>query len=708
METSSDYWNYGERYAYDLFKRTRTVAGIEFTLPKKPNKEDIDGYGLRKEEQYFRPPDEKMVNRVNQKLRDGDELTDDESDFIDTQWYRRTFGYWFYNGGFLEYITGLHYFYISAHKIPITPPKGSKSKSRKKSLGLPLFSDADRDRFYWWEYGVEQNPRVFGGVEVTRRRSGKTHRGNVTNYDYASKLSDVFTGMQSKTGPDAKQVFKKLVNSWKHYPEYFKPVDVGDSDPQSSLRFKEPSKKDTKSQFKDYSKVLNSEITYQPAGETAYDGWDLVFYFMDEAGKTKEKEANVHTRWEVVKETLTDGSTITGKALITTTVEDMEKDGGKNLKKIWDESDLNNVNELGETTSGLVRIFCPAYYGYRGEDVGKVFVDEFGYSNIKAAKEFLEKRRANLKGPALTKFMRKYPFTVEEAFRSDNKHQIFPDYKIYEQLDYNSSLSASTVVRGNFEWKEGIEHSMVEWHPREDGRWLVSRLPAPDIRNKRIWDNRRGIFIPGNQEIYASGCDPFDHSLTTEHKKSSAASHVIERFNPMKPYHSHCFVSEYIYRQSDVHDFYDDMIKQCVFYGMQMLVENNKIGLINYMKRKGYIEYLMDRPHDTHTPSSKKQREKGIPLSGKEVRNNLLAQLDSYILHYVGVRDLADKTIENTYGLMYFDATLNDWLLFDPSKWTDYDATVSAALTVAATQKYISKETKKFDVGELISTIRRY
>ena len=709
MKSQSDYWNYGEKFSYDKFKRTRTIAGITFVLPKKPPENQVANYGLPKKEQRFYPPDQNMVEQINHKYQNGEEFTDYEIKFIETEWERRTNGYFFMNYGHLEYLSGLNYFYCSAWKIPVDATKEEKKRGvTKKRMEFPKFTDSDRDRFYWWEYGVERNPKCVGGVEVTRRRGGKTHRGNCTNYEMASRTPDVKTGIQSKTGMDGKSVFKKLVDSWKKLPEYYKPVDVGESDPGTALRFKEPAKKDTKSQYKNYSKVLNSEIYWQNAKEMAFDGWDIAFYFGDEVGKTKKKEADVSVRWEVVRETMSDGASFTGKALLTTTVEDMEKDGGANLKIIWDKSDPNQKNEIDQTESGLIRYFNPAYYGFRGDEGDKAFIDDYGYSNLRAAKEYLERRRNGVKGASLTSLMRKYPFTVEEAFRSDNKHQILPDYKIYEQKDYNAGLHEQTTITGNFIWHQGIENSQVEWYPTEEGRWKVYRLPAPELRNKRFHDKRRGWF-PGNTELYCSGCDPFDHSLTTDNRKSNGASHILEKFNLSDPFGSNCFVVEYIYRQPDVHYFYEDMLKQSIFYGTALLVENNKPGLINYFKNKGYGNYLMDRPLFTHTKFSKNnQKEKGIPLSGGEVRQSLIEHLESYIFQHVGERDFGDDVkIENTFGNMYFERTLNDWLVFDPGAWTDYDATVSSALTIIASKKYEVQQRPKKDVANILNAIRR-
>ena len=64
---------------------------------------------------------------------------------------------------------------------------------------------------------------------------------------------------------------------------------------------------------------------------------------------------------------------------------------------------------------------------------------------------------------------------------------------------------------------------------------------------------------------------------------------------------SNTFVSEYINRPPKADIFYEDILKQCVFYGCQVLVENNKIGLIKYFQNRGYENYLMERPENTHT-----------------------------------------------------------------------------------------------------------
>jgi hypothetical protein len=153
------------------------------------------------------------------------------------------------------------------------------------------------------------------------------------------------------------------------------------------------------------------------------------------------------------------------------------------------------------------------------------------------------------------------------------------------------------------------------------------------------------------------------------------------------------FVCEYIFRPPKADIFYEDMIKQCVFYGCPILVENNKIGIIKYFERRGYYEYLMDRPESTHTDFSKKQQTKGIPGSGVAVINAQAEAVATYIYDHVGL-----KPDTGEVGKCYFNRLLDDWSRFDINNRTKFDATISSSLALLASQKFvrIKEESPKF------------
>jgi len=693
------------------FNQKRKVGDLEFTLPKPPVKKKIANHDFPKEEQMFYPPDQEMVAVVSRKMREEIPLDEDEVAFVREEFRRRKEGYWFYNNGNVEYVTGLHYFYLSAWKIPVQKevmqPDGRVIP--KKFTGFPDFTDSDRDYFYFW-HECYMDPLCAGMVHVTNRRDGKTHRANCTNYEIVSRTKDVKSAIQSKTNPDGKMVFQKMVRCWQLLPEYYKPVDSGDSFPQSVLRFDEPAKRTTKTQVKDYSSVLRSEIFYTNSKEVALDGEDLVFSFQDEIGKTNPKEANVAERIAVVLECVADGTSITGKLLATTTVEEMEKKGGKECKDVWDNSDLTKKNALGQTNSKLYRYFKPADYGLRGKDENGVpFIDKYGYTDRKRAKAFLMKRRENLTGRALAAEKRKYPLTEQEAFLLESKNDVFPSQKIYVQINYNTELPAGMVRQGNFIWSND-EKTEVDFREDPFGKWLLAWTPPPEIRNQHR-RNKFGI-CPLHMQVSGSGTDPFDHRTTVDNKKSNAASYVFKGFDLMDRTMSDRYVCEYVARPDVPEIFYDDMCKQSVFFSNQMLIENQKPGLINYMRTNGFYNYVYKTKQSDYTMSTSQKFVDGISLSGDKAREALINKLVSYVYHNVGYVSIeAQEKLgfvpvrENLNGFCYFDNLLNSWLNFDINKWTDYDETVASGLAQLAVYpvKRNVRKTKKTDVGSFFT-----
>lgn len=52
----------------------------------------------------------------------------------------------------------------------------------------------------------------------------------------------------------------------------------------------------------------------------------------------------------------------------------------------------------------------------------------------------------------------------------------------------------------------------------------------------------------------------------------------------------------------------------CVFYGMPILVENNKPRLLYHLKNRGYRGYSMNRPDKQYIKLSKTEKELGVFL----------------------------------------------------------------------------------------------
>jgi len=1035
-----------QRYIYSKFERDREIDEISIHLPEPPPEDEIDGYGLPKEDQKFTPPDKTYIRELSYKISNEIERSQDELDFIDLQWDRREVGYWFYNNGNLEYITGLHYYYLTAWNIVRVEDveRRDGTMGKRKVSGLPTFTDSDRDYFYIWN-STSMDANCFGLIHITNRRDGKaldintkiptpkgwstmgelkegdfvfdskglptlvtyvtefqyerkcyqinfsdnthiiadedhqwiaynkvsrhninhpswkahkrivstkdmidkitvgknesnwsietclpvkynsksleipsyilglwlgdgtssrsdltsvdqqivdswteyaesldlkisvassitykavlkkrvgnqlnplkekldkikvlnnkhipkkylqssmsdridllqgmmdtdgcvmsnrrtfeycsksnllikdfkelveslgfkstlttkfnkkykktyfyvrfgfqgeimpfkltrkidsvvrersggwrtnhryirsivpvdsrpvkcitvdsedssylcgenfiithnTYRATATINELISRSPDSFGGIQSKTDTDGAKIFKKLIKSWKSLPEYFKPVDVGESDPGKRLEYRNPKKRSTKTQKKEYSEVLDSEINYGNAKEEYYDGDGLLIKFDDEVGKTEPRVADIHERYYISRECLADGADVTGKYLLTTTVEDMEKKGGKYCKKLWDEStiDSDSYRKTKQTESGIKRYFKPAYYGLRGSDKSEdgdetpTFIDEYGYSDIVKAEEYLIKIEKTLSGEKLISRRRKYPRNIKDAFMLSGKSDVFPSFKIIQQQDYNETLNDSIVRRGDFEWKDKSKNE-VEFFDNPKGFTEISWQPNSDEQNKCFLD-QRGFYAPGNIADGVIGVDPYDHKDTVDNKKSDAAGSYFKRFNINSPLTSNGFVMHYVGRRVNPDDFYDDMVKAAVFFGVQVLCENQKPGLINHMNREGYKNYIFTTKQSDYTKSSSKKRVEGVSMAGNMVRQQAINGLVSYIYKFIG--DISpeiqksefgwtdDEIMDNLHGHCPFESMLKDWIDFDANNWTVSDETVSSMIAL--------------------------
>ena len=655
---------------------------LNIVLPKRPRyNKDILFHDLPKSKQkWVRQDIPKALNR---------DTASNYVDYIDEEFRRRKEGLWFYNNGVPTYITGSHYMFIQWSKIDV---------------GYPDYRAANRTFFIFWE-ACKLDKNSYGMCFLKNRRSGFSYMASSEIVNLATQTYESRFGLLSKTGADAKVMFTdKVVRIYRNYPFFFQPIQDGSSNPRMELAFREPAKKITKNQKHiEKSEALNSSIDWKNTGDNSYDGEKLKLLVQDEAGKWVGQNS-IKKNWFVTQTCLVLGRKIVGKCMMGSTANKLQ-DGGAEFKDIFFSSDTFERNMNGRTESGLYKLFIPAYDNLEG------FIDEYGNSVITTpekpvmgvdemfidigAKTFLENKREGLKNDnsSLSEFKRQFPFTVEEAFRNDSQSCIFDVEKIYQQIDFNE-VNSGLTTRGEFVWKGGVPDSEVMWIPHKKGKFLISWIPEEGMRNNV--KSKRGKKAPGLSNILVAGCDPYDHDTTTDGRRSNAAAHVFHKFN-MASDASMQFVCEYINRPPKADIFYEDMIKMCVFYGCEILVENNKVGILKYFENRGYYEYLMDRPDSTHSEWSKgKQKTKGIPGNGAAVINAQAEAIATYIYDHVG-----ESSETGEMGRCYFNTLLDDWSRFEIDNRTKYDASISSSLALLASHKYI-REKKEIKAMPLV------
>ena len=693
-------YGYDEKYDIVVISKDGTVGdiininGINIALPSTPKK--IHKRSSKKNEQYWEVSEyPKQLQRIKSIFQWNESPKDFKSswvDYIEQEFDRRDDGYWFYNNGEPTYITGTHYMYLQWTKIDV---------------GHPDFREANRIFFLYWE-ACKADDRCFGMVYLKIRRSGFSFMSSAECVNTATLAKDSRVGILSKTGSDAKKMFTdKVVPISSNYPFFFKPVQDGMDKPKTELAYRVPASKITKKNMYDSEEDidgLDTTIDWKNTDDNSYDGEKLLLLVHDESGKWI-KPNNILNNWRVTKTCLRLGSRIIGKCLMGSTSNALEK-GGNNFKKLYYDSDPNNRNSNGQTKSGMYNIFIPMEWNMEG------FIDRYGMPVLdnpkkpvigingdkikQGAVEYWNNEVDSLKNDpdALNEYYRQFPRTESHAFRDESKSSIFNLTKIYQQMDYNDNLIRDKVlVKGSFHWKDGKKDTEVFWTPDNRGRFLISWIPNQKLQN-RI-DIVNGSKSPGNAHIGSFGCDSYDISGTVGGGGSNGALHGLTRFH-MDDAPVNEFFLEYVARPQTAEIFFEDVLMACVFYGMPILVENNKPRLLYHFKNRGYRKYSLNRPDKPTRNLSKTELELGgIPNSSEAVKQAHASAIETYIEKYVGLDVEGNYRPSDEMGSMYFSRTLQDWARFDINNRTKFDASISSGLAIMANQKHTFNDIKK-------------
>jgi len=703
-------WLYGYNPKYDVVVISRSgeiqdvieINGLKIALPKPP--QEVHSRSKNKADQYWEPFEySKELSRIKSIFQwhdTPDQFKSKWVDYIEQEFDRREYGFWFMNNGEPTYITGTHYMYLQWTKIDV---------------GHPDFREANRIFYIFWE-ACKADKRSFGMCYLKIRRSGFSFMSSSEGVNMATITKDARVGILSKTGSDAKKMFTdKVVPISNNYPFFFKPIQDGMDKPKTELAYRVPASKITKKnmyQIEDTElEGLDTTIDWKNTGDNSYDGEKLRLLLHDESGKW-EKPDNILNNWRVTKTCLRLGRKIIGKCMMGSTSNALDK-GGNNFKSLYMDSDPTKRNSNGQTKSGLYNLFIPMEWNMEG------FIDKYGAPVLRTPDEpvigiddeyidmgaidYWENEVESLSQDpdALNEYYRQFPRSESHAFRDESKQSIFNLTKIYQQIDYNDSLIMDHhLTRGSFHWKDGIKDSKVIWTPDRRGRFLVSWTPPPGLQNHVIKKNN-GKY-PGNEHIGCFGCDSYDISGVVVGKGSNGSLHGLTKFN-MAEAPSNEFFLEYIARPQTAEIFFEEVLMACVFYGMPLLAENNKPRLLYHFKNRGYRGFSMNRPDKVYNKLSKTERELGgIPNTSEDVKQSHAAAIESYIEKYVGMDLDGSFREQDDMGSMLFMKTLEDWAKFDISNRTKFDAAISSGLAIMANQKHLytpSKQKSKISIN---------
>lgn len=662
--------------------------GISFDIPKQPPKKEILGHDLPKKEQKWK--------RIELPEDFEDLPIEEQEAFAYEEDKKCTEGIWFMCNGVATYITGDHYFYLQWFKI---------------DTGYPDYRDRDRRWFYHW-YLCDKDEECFGQIYGKLRRDGYSFRVCSIMLNRARKTFNAKYGIISKTGDDAKEMFNKLINGVIDLVGFFKPQIQNAEDIKNDLWFKTPQKRVTNKNRKIKKELsLNTLMSWKNTKENSFDSTKQQILSCDEAAKFP-KDVNIEKWYNKGKTCLILGGRIIGKMLMGSTVNELEA-GGEGFMNIWEQSDYTEKTENGRTGSGLWRYFVPSYDGMEG------FVDEYGQSVIdtpetpvmgidgrmikKGAKQWIEaelkskKERGDM--VAYYEFKRQFPITERDMFitPADEKSAWDID-KIHQQIEHNDiCVIENTLHCGYFEWENGERDSKVVWKslPYEDQRVKHRFAWFPPIEDRNKFIIKGGKKAPANEHMGLFTLDPYAAVNTVDSKRQSkAASHAFKKFDMMSEKRlSDVFIGEYWNRLKDPLLVYDDMIKQCVYFGWALLPERNVKNCNDYFRNRDYHNYLMQAPamtQDEYISKKGKDEDAGLANTGGKTQQQLVEYLASYISNNIGVNERTGEM-----GYMPFNNTLKDWLAFDIGAWTKYDLTISSMLAVVGSRAFTNVKKPK-------------
>jgi hypothetical protein len=696
-------WIYGYDDKYDIVVISKNgqvgqivnISGLNIGLPPVPEK--VYKRSDKKSEQYWQREDLPRELSKIQSIFHWNEMPsqfkDRLVDYIENEFDYRERGFWFMNNGEPTYITGSHYMYLQWASIDV---------------GYPDFREANRIYWIYWEACRADN-RSFGMIYLKIRRSGFSFMASSECINVGTLARDSRVGILSKTGADAKKMFTdKVVPINSRLPFFFKPIMDGMDKPKTELSFRIPASKITKKNMynseEDTIEGLDTSIDWKNTEDNSYDGEKLLFLAHDESGKWLRPN-NIKENWRVTKTCLRLGSKIIGKCMMGSTSNALSK-GGSNFKDIYEDSSVLHRNANGQTKSGLYSLFIPMEWNMEG------FIDLYGMPVFNAPEEpiigvdkvlikngaidYWEAEVDSLKSDAdaLNEFYRQFPRTESHAFRDESKQSIFNLTKIYQQIDYNdSTIREHHTTRGSFHWRDGIQDSKVVWTPDSRGRFSVSWIPSKSIQNNVY--NRNGTAHPGNEHIGSFGCDSYDISAVVGGRGSNGSLHGMTKFH-MDEAPVNEFFLEYIARPQTAEIFFEEVLMACIFYGMPILIENNKPRLLYHFKNRGYRGFCLNRPDKLYNKLSKTERELGgIPNSSEDVKQSHASAIESYIEKFIGMDLAGNYRDSDEIGTMPFTRTLEDWAKFDINDRTKFDASISSGLAIMANQKHIYIPEKK-------------
>lgn len=625
---------------YVVINEDPALHPVYIKNPPRPPLHEIDGFGLPAKEQKFtyqifpkklqRLVDTcETIDKIWDTLENNQREYRSEIAWIKKQWQLRDTGYWFFCNGKPTHLVWWHYIYLNFWRFKTGGRPEYRDKNRKfyvgmyyayttteapvvDDKGLLVYDDVARRILKMRDTGMRT---MLGIAHPKERKEGASNMCLCAEYMEVITHTGVVGGIISMTGDHAKdKMFDDvMVAGWGQMPFFFKPRTTSNQNPDKEIAFNASRQRADKIKRVE----LGSSISYSPTAEsTLYDGGNNIWINVDESGKTTS--ADVFLRHKQLKPcvSLGNGANIFGFLTYPSTVGEMAGSGAPQFFKVCQDSHFQKRDISGQTKSGMMIIYFPAWEGLEG------FIGPYGESVIDTptpeqaayigksygAKEFLmNKREQLLKDNDIDGYneeVRLFPTKYMECFRTEDGEIGFNTQIINDRLD-DLVIDEKNLGRfGNFKWKHDKRDTEVYFEDDPKGRWFLTEYLNPDQTNRYII---RSMFVNGERQDqrfpieskYTSCADAFQFGKPKGTRLSLGGGAVLRDYDSMidggknvKDWITHNFVCTYLFRPLSQPEYLEDMLMQDIYFGAMQFPENNIKDIWRHYEQRGYAGFL--------------------------------------------------------------------------------------------------------------------
>ena len=667
------------------------IYSVKIRIPDVPENDKILNWDKPKEEQVWEREELPEFFEKVQYTKSGDLiLTEEQEEYAINELQKCKHGIWIYICGKPYYITRKYYFYLQWWTLE----DGSR----------PEYRDCDRRYFIYLEYW-ENMLWCLGVIRGKKRREGASSQATSNLVYEAIFYKNSNCGLISKSNEDGRATFTEMVAyGYRQLPAFLKPKQLNREDTVTELVFAQKTtnvKEGVTATQKD-DEGNRSKINYRAPVLNAYDRGRMSRILLDEFGKL-EKDVPASQLFAIVSKTLVKGVKRVGFVEMPSTVNKMTK-GGSEFRLLWENADLG---KRSPTVNRLVRYFSPAFDGYEG------FIDKYGFSVIDSpteeqaqyliekwvrkdedgntiselseedirlgARAYIQKRREGRKGDDLEEEIRMNPCNEVELFMSANADCIFNVMKINEQIEH---LKGNNIYKRKLLFYRDIDQK-VKWRDVRGGEesfcWeFVGDLNLRGEDNKYYWD---GAFKkPSRTDIGVIGLDSYSNSQGGKRYGSKASAWVYMKYDLKDPLNTGLFTGHLYGRPLEKDDLHNQVLLCAEYLGYQIYIEFVADDYYSYYKDRGRLGYLAKFPLNAIDPNKRKigqaERHYGFPVTDFAMTKQNDAMI-SYVEHY------CDK--------IYWIELLEDLKVYDPTKRTPSDRTVSAMIALVGGMEPVYK-----------------